>query len=116
MKAAEQAYHAARVRPERRTPEYARRTRCRKHGITLERYDELLQAQGGGCAVCGGLNRGRYLEIDHDHACCPGLQSCGQCIRGLLCGPCNKALGQLKDDAGLLRRAADYLEARRVVS
>ena len=105
-------YQAARVR--HFEPDVIRRQRMRKHGITPERYAELLQSQDGGCAVCGGLNRGRHLEIDHDHACCPGVQSCGQCVRGLLCGPCNKALGQLKDDAALLRRAAEYLEARRV--
>lgn len=112
----ERAYQAARVRNDRNAPLHARRTRVRKHGITLERFDEMSQEQGGGCAICGGPNRGgRHLEIDHDHACCPGTESCGKCVRGLLCGPCNKALGQFQDNPELLRRAAEYLEVRRVV-
>jgi hypothetical protein len=50
--------------------------------------------------------------VSNDIACA----DCGKCIRGLLCVNCNLALGQLKDDPALLRKAADYLEANRVVA
>lgn len=117
MDEAMRVYQAARARPDRAVPGYARAAHLRrKYGLSIEQYEALLAQQEGGCAVCGGLNRGRHLEVDHDHACCPGDTSCGGCVRGLLCGPCNKAIGQLRDDAALLRAAADYLEASRVGS
>lgn len=62
------------------------------YGITPERYDLLLQQQGGVCAICKRPRQTR-LHVDHDHACCPGRRSCGECVRGLLCGSCNRALG-----------------------
>ena len=82
-----------------------------KFGISLERYREMEQAQGGGCAICGhspseGSPR---LSVDHDHTCCPGKRSCGKCVRGLLCSDCNFGLGKFRDQPGLLNRAVEYL-------
>lgn len=65
-------------------------------GITLEQFEEMRDRQGGCCAMCGKTEEenGRQLAIDHDHACCPEqLQSCGECVRGLLCSECNIAVG-----------------------
>jgi hypothetical protein len=50
-------------------------------------------------------------HVDHDHSCCPGKQSCGKCIRGALCGHCNRALGILKDDVSIIESAAQYLRS-----
>ena len=30
-------------------------------------------------------------------------------VRGLLCDPCNRAIGHLKDSSGICSRAAEYL-------
>lgn len=83
------------------------------HGITAERYDEILASQGGACAACGSTElggRGRF-DIDHDHDCCPGRYSCGSCVRGLLCRHCNTTLGYAKDNPDTLISLAAYLMA-----
>jgi hypothetical protein len=72
----------------------------RRFGLTTEEYDALLAAQGGGCAICGRTpeENGRRLPVDHDHACCPDRsRTCGRCIRGLLCTPCNNRLGVIEN-------------------
>lgn len=82
----------------------------RKYGITETTYMELLERQGGGCAVCDALPPGdELLHVDHDHACCPGIITCGNCIRGLLCMLCNLAVGYLRDSAEYADRMALYL-------
>lgn len=79
-----------------------------KYGISLGDYDALLESQGGVCALCGTDTpggRGRF-NIDHDH-------QTGK-IRGVLCSPCNLAIGLVKEDTLILYRMIDYLEVSRV--
>jgi hypothetical protein len=91
----------------RRTrPEVKRRERAghlmRKFGITVEQYDAMLEAQGGGCFICGRPPRPDIsLHVDHDHFT-------GR-VRGILCFCCNNALADFQDDPRLLRKAAAYL-------
>jgi hypothetical protein len=87
--------------------------RMRLYGLSQADYDAMLVAQDGSCAICDGPAVGKRVTnffIDHDHACCPGTRSCGECVRGLLCNTCNRLLGLAFDNAELLRAAADYLE------
>lgn len=88
-----------------------RRGVYKRYNITVEQYDAMLAAQGGVCAVCRQECSRGHLAVDHDHACCPGMTSCGKCVRGLLCRSCNQALGHMKDDADRLEAAAAYLRA-----
>lgn len=97
---------------------YDRGQRCRmcdrlsRYRMTRHDYYALLAAQGGGCAVCGSLDpfgKGSF-HVDHDHSCCPGERTCGECVRGLLCHFCNFMLGNAKDTPDVLRAGADYLE------
>ena len=84
-----------------------------KFNITIEEFDAMLTAQGGVCAICKKVNsNGRALSVDHDHSCCPGKESCGQCVRSLLCGDCNMGLGKFRDNPELLRAAIGYLTGR----
>jgi hypothetical protein len=60
----------------------------RRYGLTLDQYVELLEAQGGVCAVCHKPPRhGEPLVVDHDHDTLT--------IDGLAHGsPCNRRLLQ----------------------
>jgi hypothetical protein len=89
------------------TRETARKAKLKKkYGLTAAEYDALLADQGGGCAICAGIEPGgrwntRFF-VDHDHIT--------GAVRGLLCNRCNVVLGNADDDPDRLRRAAAYLE------
>jgi hypothetical protein len=70
-------------------------------GITKEQYNEMVAKQGGACAICHNVT-GRTLHLDHDHKT--------NAVRGLLCESCNLAIGKLRDNPDVIRRAAEYLE------
>lgn len=85
-------------------------------GLTREQYDEILKAQGGGCAICGRtdlgakVGRGRntkLLGVDHCHRT--------NLVRGILCHKCNLGIGHLNDDLGLVWKAMVYLAAPRTI-
>lgn len=74
-------------------------------GVDPDVVDAYREGHSGGCDICGReCPSGRKLAIDHDHDT--------GAFRGLLCANCNRALGLLQDDAGRLRRAAEYLIER----
>lgn len=88
---------------------YSMRFRLRtKYGVTYEFYEELLEKQNHRCAICGQSETRKsngvpiLMAVDHDH-------DTGK-IRGVLCNNCNRALGLLKDDTDVLRKAIEYLE------
>lgn len=81
-----------------------------KYNVTLAWLEAALAKQGG-CAICGSReHRGRGWCVDHNHACCPGRYSCGICVRGVLCFPCNVAIGNFNDNVDALLAAVEYLE------
>jgi len=93
------AVRTFRRRGKKVTPEQRRASRIRrKYGIAYEEYLLRLSAQGGRCLLCKSPGD---LCVDHDHAT-------GR-VRGLLCRSCNLALGYLRDDVTVLRRAIKYL-------
>lgn len=73
----------------------------RRHGLTVEQYQQMLDAQDGRCAICR-VQAVRPLPVDHCH-------STGA-VRGLLCDNCNKGLGMFADSPDRLRAALAYLE------
>ena len=81
------------------------------YGISREEFNKMVENQSGVCAICGKPERAtakntgktKCLSVDHDH-------STGN-VRGLLCSCCNTAIGHLRDDPNLLRKAASYLES-----
>ena len=76
----------------------------RKYGITPERYFALEAAQNYTCALCARTadqERFGFLNVDHCHET--------GAVRGLLCTPCNHAIGILGDNAEGLRKALNYI-------
>lgn len=80
------------------------RSRIRyEYDLNAQTFDLLRQNQQGVCAICKqSPDNGKELCVDHCHVT-------GK-VRGLLCDKCNRALGYLKEDPQLIRRAADYLD------
>jgi hypothetical protein len=74
----------------------------RVFNLSGEQYEALLNAQGGGCALCGREPRpGRSLHVDHNHKT--------GAVRGLLCFRCNAGIGQFREDKLRLANAIVYL-------
>lgn len=94
-----------RIANKERHAENMRRHAYKKlYGITIEQYEDMLDAQGYACALCLkdiDDNGGKEFDVDHCH-------TTGK-VRGLLCRDCNRALGLFQDSPTLLERAAQYL-------
>lgn len=88
-----------------------------RYHLSYERYQEMLEEQGGCCAICDTNDPGTqygWFCVDHDHACCSGKTSCGKCIRALLCNQCNRLLGVAQDDEDRLFASITYLRRHRL--
>lgn len=82
--------------------------KLKRYGLTLERYDEILAGQGGGCAICGkrpgaeGCHPNQqFLAVDHNHVT--------NQVRGLLCSNCNHMIGKSKESIANLEAGIAYL-------
>lgn len=72
------------------------------YGIEAGEYESRYKAQGGKCAICQvATGASKRLAVDHDHRT-------GQ-VRGLLCSPCNRFIGRLRDSPEAFLRAHKYL-------
>src|SRR5579863_7681664 len=64
----------------------AKKARNYRYRITTEIYEQMLDKQNKACAIClRPPSENKILCVDHDHRCCPGSETCGKCMRGLLC-------------------------------
>jgi len=76
----------------------------RLYGISADKYDSMLAAQGGKCAICSAtssIGMSNKLFMDHCHS--------KQTIRNLVCHRCNTLLGVVSDDGQTLKAVAAYL-------
>jgi hypothetical protein len=87
------------------------RQMCRPHYSQWHKHDidflNILDMFEAGCQTCGSTDA---LSIDHDHNICSDNFACEKCFRGILCGPCNRALGIVKDDKSILNNMIKYLK------
>ncbi len=72
----------------------------RTYGISVEEYEALKEKQDGRCALC--QRKRKRLAVDHCH-------KTGR-VRGLLCGPCNRALGMLGDNEASILKVLTYVQ------
>jgi len=72
-----------------------------KYGINFDEYMRQFKLQGGRCDLCRRKSL-KKLVVDHDH-------KTGR-VRGLLCHPCNVALGLLRESPARIRALAAYIE------
>lgn len=79
-------------------PNIRRNDALRKYGLDVDSFAQIVEQQGGGCAICGATED---LHVDHCHSV--GV------VRGVLCGRCNRGLGMFKDDPARLSAAVTYL-------
>ena len=84
----------------------------RLYGIGLNEYNNLLDNQNGKCAICGttepgGRKSGRggavdVFYVDHDHKT--------EKVRGLLFNVCNRTMGYVGENSGVLEEMIKYLQ------
>jgi len=106
VKATNDAHRLA--NPEKRKRDH-RQYWLKLYGLDQAQYEALLAEQGGTCAICERPERYvdkrtgelRKLSVDHDHKT--------NLVRGLLCGHCNRGIGQFDDNPLVLARASTYL-------
>ena len=94
------SYYCKACKSAKRKPSYGMKERLKKYGITQEKFNQMMNEQGGLCAICKkDISETAY--IDHCHT---SLE-----VRGLLCHHCNSGLGMFFDNPEYLRAAIDYL-------
>lgn len=85
------------------------KARARRYSMSKEQLLELLKS---GCQACGSFEE---LCIDHDHSCCHKGQTCGNCVRGVLCKNCNTLEGILLANKDRIPMVEKYLRSRHVI-
>lgn len=84
--------------------------RLSRHNLTRADAAEILAKQDHRCAICQKTLFGREWDIDHDHSCCPkSTESCGECMRGILCRYCNRTVVGVIENESLVRSTLEYL-------
>jgi len=88
----------------KQNPEYYKNKDLKKKfGISLEEWNQMFANQQGRCLICNIHSDDLYKSLAVDHCHSTGA------IRGLLCEPCNLAIGLLKENINSLKGAINYL-------
>jgi hypothetical protein len=86
-------------------------SKCRSvhksYKINIKDYENLLKEQSNKCAICNTefneqSKKYKQINIDHDHNTLK--------VRGILCSPCNRALGLLKDNVEAIENMINYIK------
>ena len=75
----------------------------RRYGITAVEFETMVAHQSGKCLICDReFTEDLRPVMDHDHET--------GALRGILCDPCNRGLGQFRHDVARIEAAAWYLK------
>jgi len=84
---------------------------CRSHYAQQNKhkinFEDILDLFSEGCQTCGSFDA---LTIDHDYKVCSESFACEKCFRGVICGPCNRVLGLVKDNSTILKNMINYIQ------
>lgn len=76
---------------------------ARTYKVTIQAATELVRReQTDPCEICGRMTK---LHVDHIHGT--------DIVAGLLCPPCNMAIGLLQESSDVITRAALYVRTRK---
>jgi hypothetical protein len=96
--------NARKTRESRRTADQTWR-----YGLPPGAFEQMIAVNDGCCIYCAkkiDFTQPKSFAIDHDHGCCPGKKSCGDCVLGIACARCNLGFGHFNDDPQLMIQAA----------
>lgn len=82
-------------------------SRASRYRLSVIQLQMLLLTQN--CTICKEELTEQSGAIDHDHKCCPGSRSCGNCVLGIICIRCNAGIGYFVNRPETMSRAIDYL-------
>jgi hypothetical protein len=83
--------------------EKSRRSAYAAMGWSVERFDQVLKEQDNKCAICDRtFDEDCKPHADHKHGDSP-------IPRGILCGNCNRGIGNLREDPAIFQAALSYL-------
>jgi len=80
----------------------------KKYNVTYDFFLELLDKQEHKCAICEKKILCKRFN-NHDRAVLDHCHSTGK-VRAVLCHMCNAAIGLLREDKSLVKKALEYLE------
>ena len=106
----EDCVNATSLRPDRAGQYHTKCPSCiqlyKRYKITAPQKKKMHEANDNRCEIC--YNKFDVSEIAVDHCHKKGSKTKGT-VRGLLCHPCNTALGLFYDDVESLTSAIRYL-------
>lgn len=100
------------VKHTNRAPSRTRRARARqyiewRYGISYTKYNEMVDNQLNGCAICKcPCSVRERLSVDHNHVT--------NAVRDLLCHRCNLVLGLVNEDEDLFINMIEYLKRHNI--
>ena len=76
-----------------------------RYGMSVDQFYNMLDSQGGKCAICGATSskHSKYNRLVVDHCHDTGV------VRGLLCIRCNMAIAMVGDQYHEARKFVEYL-------